>query len=144
MVDHYEQSESDAPAWLAKLKRAGILALVAGVAIWIALIAANRLAKASARDYEAVGRVVWAHEVEGEWRGKRKPHLSGTRGLSRDGVGIVLDGSDETIEYARPRPSKLSELAPGDRVRVSYTEGGLSVWRHFRVRDVNKLAGSAP
>lgn len=139
MANEPYEPESDESAFPAAVKRIALIALAACVAIWLLLIAANSWAKATAQDYDAVGRVVWAHDVSGEWQGKRKPYLSGHRGWSLDGVGIQLDGRDEPIEYTRPKPSKLGDFAPGDRVRVRYTEGGWSVWRHFQVRDVSKL-----
>jgi hypothetical protein len=141
VTDQSYESESAFPP---AVKRIAVRVAIAACAVWLLLIAAHSCAKATARDYEAEGRVVWAHEVEGEWRAPAKPRQSGTRGWSRDGVGIQLEGRAEPIEYTRPRPSKLSDFAPGDRVRVSYSEGGFSVWRHFQVRNVVKLSESAP
>ena len=143
MSEPYE-SESGASAFPPAVKRVAYTAIGVGVAVWLGLVAAHGCARATARDYEAVGRVVWAHEVEGEWKGKTKPHLSGHRGWPQDGVGIALEGRDETVEYKRPRPSKLSDFAAGDRVQVRYSEGGFSLWRHFQVRDVTKLPAGAP
>jgi len=125
-------------AFRAAVKRIAWIGLVAGVVLWASLIGANACVKAAAREHEATGRVVWQHDVEGEVI-RRKPNQMGYREMSRDGLGILLDGRSDPVVYQRPKPSKLGTFEPGDRVRVRYVEGGAWFLHHFRIDDVQKL-----
>mgnify|MGYP003444413398 CR=1 FL=1 len=113
---------------------------LAATAMWLG---GKHVASSSAAEQEGLGRVVWAGDASYDTGtpgvGMR---AKTTRRVPQAGVHVLLDGRSEPLEFSERSGSRLQRLAAGDRVRISYREGGFLFWHELRLLRIEKLAGT--
>jgi hypothetical protein len=121
------------------LVRIGVLLALAtlvhiGGCIWAAV---------DAKYHESLATVVWKGEVAGGTTVIQGSHpMSASRRsttMTADGLKLLIDGRSEPDLLATSLGNNFGEFALGERVHVTYVDGGALLWHVFGIKSVRKL-----